>query len=269
MDPANNNPAPDNKPPTPPAPPAPDDNKPQDPPQPPQPQDNPPGNDGNPPPNPPQNPPTPPADNKPPAKPDELDTDILDLAKGDEELDEEKKAADKAAADSYLKEAGFEEGIKAMSLGKGPDGDEMVMPAEDVGAVMAAMRRAGVPADKAKSMLATVGALDMVRAQRQAEQDRATLRAIREETRKEFGDGLRAAARNMQAGGVALFGAELWNDICTIPALVNDKRFVRALSAHGKNLRNDNGGPAPVPATGPTDGNLQFDLKSWMKGTQP
>lgn len=231
---------------------------------------NPPADGGNPPATPPAEPPptTPPAENTPPAQPDELDQDILDLAKTGEEQEAAKAEADKAAEAEYLKAAGFESGIQGISFGKGEDGAEMTMEAADVGALVAAMRHTGVPADKAKAMLATVGALDRIRADRQAEADRQTLRNIREDARKEFGDGLVAAARDMQAGGLALFGADLWADICTVPALTNDKRFIRALAAYGSSRRNDTGGPVPGPGGDAPGGPLRFDLQSWMKGNK-
>ena len=200
--------------------------------------------------------------NEPPPAPD-----ILDLAKGEEQKKQE--ADEKAKADfaDYVKAAGLEQGITDLVLRKGENGEpDVTMPANEVGAILSVLKQTGIPADKAKDMVGMVSALDQFRAQAQAERDEKVLAGIRAETAKEFGDSLGAAARDMVAGGERLFGADLWKDICTIPALINDKRFVRAMSAYGRSGRNDNGGPAPASGGGRT-GRVAFDLASFALGT--
>ena len=206
---------------------------------------------------PPQN--TPPADPAP---------DILDLAKGEEQKKQEADEKAKADFDAYVKAAGYADGLKDEVLKKGENGEpDVTMPAAEVGAVLDALKRTGIAADKAKPMIGMIAALDQFRAAAQAKEDERVLAAIREETRKEFGDNLGAAARDMVSGGMALFGADLWRDICTIPALVNDKRFVRSLASYGRSGRNDSGGPAP--ASGGASGHIAFDLASFARGTNP
>lgn len=199
--------------------------------------------------------------NEPPAP------DILDLAKGEEQKKKEEAEQAKADFDAYVKSAGLEQGITDLVLRKGENGEpDVTMPANEVGAIFSVLKQTGIPADKAKDMVGMVSALDHFRAKAQAERDEKILASIRAETAKEFGDSLGAAARDMVAGGERLFGAELWKDICTIPALVNDKRFVRALAAYGRSGRNDNGGPAPASGGGRT-GRVAFDLASFALGT--
>lgn len=202
-----------------------------------------------------------------PDKPDDLDKDITELAQSEEQ----KKAADaekaKADFDSYLKAAGLENGVTDIVLKKGENGEgDVKLPAREVGAIMTVLQRSGIEAGKAKDMVGMVAALDQYRAQAAQENERRILRAVREETRKEFGDGLVAASRDMVAAGQALFGAELWGEICTIPVLVNDKRFVRAMASYGARLRNDNGGPAPTAGGAASHSSPVFDLDSWSKG---
>lgn len=199
--------------------------------------------------------------NEPPAP------DILDLAKGEEQKKQEAAEQAKADFDAYVKSAGLEKGITDLVLRKGENGEpDVTMPANEVGAILSVLKQTGIPADKAKDMVGMVSALDQFRAKAQAERDEKVLAGIRAETAKEFGDSLGAAARDMVAGGERLFGAELWKDICTIPALINDKRFVRAMSAYGRSGRNDNGGPAPASGGGRT-GRVAFDLASFALGT--
>lgn len=211
----------------------------------------------------PENPPaeTPPAQ---PEQPKPELPDILDLAKTDEEQERAATEAEKAAESAWLKDAGIEIG-KDFEF-KAPDGSDVSFAARDAAAMLAAMRHSGIPADKAKDMLIATAALEKVREQHQEAEERKVLQQLREEAVQEFGPGIRAAARDMQAGGLQLFGKELWEDICTIPALVNDRRFIRAMAGLGRFQRNDTGGPAPAPATGAAGGELQFDLATFSKG---
>lgn len=200
--------------------------------------------------------------NDPPPAPD-----ILDLAKGEEQKKQEAAEQAKADFDAYVKSAGLEQGITDLVLRKGENGEpDVTMPANEVGAIFSVLKQTGIPADKAKDMVGMVSALDQFRAKAQAERDENILASIRADTAKEFGDSLGAAARDMVAGGERLFGADLWKDICTIPALINDKRFVRAMSAYGRSGRNDDGGPAPASGGGRT-GRVAFDLASFALGT--
>lgn len=193
--------------------------------------------------------------------------DILDLAKGEEQKKQEAAEQAKAGFDAYVKQAGLEQGVTDLVVRKGENGEpDVTMPANEVGAILSVLKQTGIPADKAKDMVGMVSALDQFRAKAQAERDEKVLAGIRAETAKEFGDSLGAAARDMVAGGERLFGADLWKDICTIPALINDKRFVRAMSAYGRSGRNDNGGPAPASGGGRT-GRVAFDLASFALGT--
>lgn len=193
--------------------------------------------------------------------------DILDLAKSDDQRKAE--AADKAKADfeDYVKQAGLKDGVTDLVLKKGENGQpDVTLPAQEVGAIFSVLKATGIPADKAKDMVGMVSALDQFRAAAQQKRDEQVLNAIRADAAKEFGDNLAAAARDMVAGGERLFGAELWQDICTIPALVNDKRFIRAMSAYGRSGRNDNGGPAPASGGGASS-SMRFTLDSWTKGS--
>jgi hypothetical protein len=194
--------------------------------------------------------------------------DILDLAKGEEQKKQE--AAEKADADfeAYVKGAGFDDGITSVVMRNGESGEpEASLPAREVGAILSVLKGAGIPAEKAGDMIGMVAALDRLRSEEQSQADEKVLAAIRADTAKEFGDSLGAAARDMFAGGQRLFGAELWNDICTISALVNDKRFVRALASYGRSARNDDGGPAPASG-GARSGQVVFDLGSFGQGTR-
>ena len=200
--------------------------------------------------------------NEPPAP------DILDLAKGEEQKKQEAEEKAKADFDAYVKSAGLEQGITDLLVHKGENGEpDVTMPAQEVGAIFSVLQATGIPADKAKDMVGMVSALDQFRAKAQAAHDEKVLASIRAETAKEFGDSLGAAARDMVAGGERLFGADLWKDICTIPALVNDKRFVRAMSAYGRSGRNDNGGPAPASGGGRVGSAITFDMASWNAGS--
>jgi hypothetical protein len=200
--------------------------------------------------------------NDPPPAPD-----ILDLAKGEEQKTQEAAEKAKADFDAYVKAAGLEQGITDLVVRKGENGQpDVTMPAQEVGAIFSVLKQTGIPADKAKDMIGMVSALDQFRAQAQAAHDEKVLAGIRADTAKEFGDNLGAAARDMVAGGERLFGADLWKDICTITALVNDKRFVRAMAAYGRSGRNDDGGPAPASGGGRT-GRVAFDLASFALGT--
>ena len=193
--------------------------------------------------------------------------DLYDMLKGEDEKNAEAAAKEKADFAAYAKGLGFEgEEIPALDLGKTNDGQELTMPAEDVVSVVRALQHAKIPADQAKQMLATVGALDRIRAERQAEEDNRAIAALQEETRQEFGDNLRQALGDTQAAGLALFGSELWGDIMSIKALTNDKRFIRAMSAYGRSRRNDTGGPAPNAAAAP-GGEMSFDMSAFWKGT--
>ena len=206
--------------------------------------------------------PTPADENDPP--------DILDLAKSDETKKAEADEKAKADFDAYAKAAGFENGVTDALLKKGENGEpDITMPAAEVGAVLNALQATGIPADKAGPMIGMVAALDQYRAKQAAEQERTILRGLREDAAKEFGDHLGAAARDMVAGGMALFGAELWKDLAenALP-LLNDKRFIRAMASYGARLRNDNGGPAPAAGGASVpQGRLMFDLQSFAAGT--
>lgn len=208
----------------------------------------------------------------PAAEPDPaLDVDITKIGESDEA--KQQAAKQQAAADfaAYAKTAGFEDGVKDLLLAKGENGaPDKTLPAREVEAILSAMQRAGVDAGNAKHTLSMIAAVDQMRAKDAEASYSQTLRRIREETHKEFGDGLAAASRDMVAGGVALFGADYWAELCGEPLLTNDKRFVRALAAYGARVRNDNGGPAgrSAGATPPT-GKIVFDLAEFSKGTLP
>lgn len=195
--------------------------------------------------------------------------DILDLAKNPEAQQQSAKEKDAADFAAYLKDAGLGETVTDIRIGQNSDGTPATtIPASEAGAILYAAQKAGIPADKAQGMLGVVAALDRVRREDREKEAAATLAEIRAETRKEFGDALPAAARDMVAGAVALFGNDLWNDICTAPALVNDVRFVRALANYGARLRSDSGGPAPASPGAASPSRLTFDLATFAEGTK-
>jgi hypothetical protein len=207
------------------------------------------------------------SENKPAEQNQPPPADILELAKSGEEKEAQAKEQAKADFDAYVKDAGLKDGITDVVVQKGENGKpDVTLPAQEVGAIFSVLKATGIPADKARDMLGMVSALDQFRAAAQQKRDEQVLNEIRTEAAKEFGDNLTTAARDMVAGGQRLFGAELWKDICTIPALVNDKRFIRAMSAYGRSGRNDTGGPAPTSG-GATGGKIVFDLDAFSKGT--
>lgn len=234
--------------------------------------ENPPANQ--PPANPPANQPpanTPPADGgeqkpkgdgeKPPAKDS---GDLYDMLKGEEQKGAEAAEAAKAGVAEYFAAAGLGNEVTALTMGEGENA--VTLPAEDVAAVVTALKIGNVPADQAKGVLATVATLDHVRAARETAEFNKVIAGLQEDTRKEFGDNLRQALGDTQAAGLALFGAELWGDIMSIKALTNDKRFIRAMSAYGRSRRNDTGGPAPHAAAA-SGGEMSFDMSAFWKGT--
>lgn len=245
----------------------------------------PPANDpppSNPPPaNPPANQPaTPPAGNPPPenkpgenkppenkpddqGKPPAAPGDLFDMLKGEEQKTAEAKEKAQADFAAYFKEAGLGEEIGDLTLGK--DENAVTLAAEDVGAVIGALKATEIPAAQAKGVLATIGMLDRIRAERQEAEENKVVAEIQEASRQEFGDNLRTVLGDAQAAGLALFGADLWQDISTIKALTNDKRFLRAMAAYGRSRRNDTGGPAPSVAAAP-GGEKTFDLATFAKG---
>jgi hypothetical protein len=267
MDPNNPNPTPpaNNTPPaaTPPAntPPAdgggnpPANNPPANPPAPTPPASDPPPADGG---NPPAN-----GEGEKPATPPKDPGDIFDDLKTDEAKQAEAAEAAKAALAEYAKAAGFDGELQDLVLGQGKDA--VTIPAEDVGTVVGALKGANVPAEQAKGVLATVALLDKVRNDRQAAAENTVLANLRKEAETEFGDDFRKVVGDAQAGAVALFGAELWEDIKSVRALTHDKRFLRAMASYGRSRRSDTGGPAPAPGASP-DGSLTFDMASFAKG---
>lgn len=189
-----------------------------------------------------------------PAEPDPLDTDITKVGQTEEAKKQEAKEKADEAFKGYLAAAGFKDGPEDIVIQKGADGEpDVTIPARQAGAILHAMQKAGMDAAGAKKAIGLVAAVEEVRAKEAGESYTRALRAVREDTRKEFGDSLAAASRDMVAGGVALFGAEYWQQLCQEPLLTNDKRFVRALASYGARLRNDNGGPPPASA-GARDG---------------
>lgn len=189
--------------------------------------------------------------------------DLYDMLKGEEQKAAEGKEAAKAGVAEYIAAAGLGNEVTDITLGEGDN--TVTLPAEDVAAVLTALKIGNVPAEQAKGVLATVATLDHVRAAREAAETNKAISALQDETRQEFGDNLRQALGDTQAAGLAIFGAELWGDIMSIKALTNDKRFIRAMSAIGRGRRNDSGGPPPNAAAAP-GGDKTFDLSSFAKG---
>ena len=215
----------------------------------------------------------PPVDTPPPPANDEVKKsaptpkapgDIFDELKDEETKQTEVAEAAKAALAEYAKAAGFADGPKDLVLGQGDDA--ITIPADDVGTVVAALKGADVPAEQAKGVLATVVLLDKVRLDRQIAAENQVFAHLREEAEAEFGDNFLRVVGDAQAGAKALFGSEFWEEIKTIRALTNDKRFLRAMATYGKSLRGDTGGPPSAPgAVG--GGKMKFDLNEFWKGT--
>ena len=230
-----------------------------------------------------ENPPAnPPPSNQPPATPPPADGDgqkpkgegeqtpakdpgdLFDMLKGEEQKGAEAAEAAKAGVAEYFAAAGLGNEVTALTMGEGENA--VTLPAEDVAAVVTALKLGNVPADQAKGVLATVATLDHVRAQRETAEMHKVIADLQAGAKQEFGDNLRQVLGDAQTAGLALFGAELWKDISTVKALTNDKRFLRAMSAYGRTLRNDTGGPAPTAGAAP-GGEMSFDMGAFWKGT--
>jgi len=198
-------------------------------------------------------------------------TDPWDLLKTDGE--KQTDAAQKTAAEDaqYAADAGFGDGAEVadIPLGADPEGNALSMDAAQQREFLPFLREAGVPADKAPGVVKAFAAHEAARIKADLARNKAETAAIWRKTQETFGESLKQVLADAQRGALRLFPKDLWEEMRRVPALALDERLLRALAAHGRSYKNDNGGPPPsTQKAPPRDGRLVFDLASFSEGTK-
>lgn len=93
----------------------------------------------------------------------------------------------------------------------------------------------------------------------QSKQEQELITGIISKTKEKFGADLPQVIEVARKGGLAFFGAELWNQLSTIPSFSSDHRVIEALYRFGKSFKPDTG----TDGNGASGGAQKDFVTSW------
>lgn len=222
---------------------------------------NPPADPATPPANPPAEPQTPPAEPvNPPADPATPTTDsatppVNDPPKLKSLLDDDdepgKDPANPGEPEKPTDEAikAFVEGIPALDLGDGVKWDDAMLTAM----APSLMELTGGDPKKADNLVKAYASHAQAYAKAQAEAADAFNNGLIAECEKRFGADVKKVAALAKAGGRAIFGDTIWNEMKKTPAFANNPDIMERLAEFGRKIATDSGKVTPT-ASEPADG---------------
>lgn len=226
---------------------------------------NPPADPANPPANPPAEPQTPPANEpadpaNPPADPatppaDPATPPANDPPKLKSLLDDDDEPANPPAnpgepekpTDEAIK--AFVEGIPALDLGDGVKWHDAMLTAM----APSLMELTGGDPKKADNLVKAYASHAQAYAKAQAEAADAFNKGLIAECEKRFGADVKKIAALAKAGGRAIFGDTIWNEMKKTPAFANNPDIMERLAEFGRKIATDSGKVTPT-ASEPADG---------------
>ena len=197
---------------------------------------------------------TPPVDTPP------VDTPPVGSLMGDDETPPADTTPASVDVDAFLAEAMPEDAI----IGKDESGNELKLTVADAKLLAPALAEMGISGEQGKGVFAAIRAFEGAKMSREIKQRNSEVAALAEATKTELGADLSRFVTEAKAGGEALFGAEVWKELRTIPAFCNDVRIVKALAAHGRSVGSDTGTHA---GSGSDSRNKKFSFGSWAKSS--
>ena len=145
-----------------------------------------------------------------------------------------------------------------VDLGNGPDGQPIQIDPNGLKAIAPVLIKHGLDGEKAGEIVKAYAEYEQAQAKQAVERDNAVVAGLVQKAKDELGADLPAFASDAKKAGKYLFGEELWGDLLSVPALANDVRFVKALAALGRSLKNDRG----PGGAGPGENN-EKDFAAW------
>lgn len=161
--------------------------------------------------------------------------------------------------DEFIKKAVPDGGL---SIGKDSLGRDIVFSAEDAKVVAPHLAKVGLTPEQASGAFTAIRAYEAAKIDADNKAFVATVRALAEDSKAEFGDDLGRFVGEARKGGKALFG-DAWEDLSAIPHFANDKRILRALAGYGRSISGDQGTQAPDGGGNPA----KFSFDAWVKSS--
>ena len=204
----------------------------------------------------------PPAQTPPPADDNDPYKDI-DLNGGDEPPKDETPPAQ--SDEDYIKALDIA-GDDPLPVGKGPDGEDVTFSPAEARAIAPALNKLGIPADKARGVMAVYAHIDNARRRNWEKHDAEVTTAMAENVRKELGPDMNRTLREMRDGCRHVFPDGLWKQLQTVKPLMYNTDFIRAMAKVGRDYAIDHGadGAQAKPKPSIVD---DFSAERWMKSS--
>ena len=201
---------------------------------------------------PPADPATPPAND--PSKLKSLLDDDEEPAKDPANPEEPEKPTDEAIK-------AFVEGIPALDLGDGVKWDDAMLTAM----APSLMELTGGDPKKADNLVKAYASHAQAYAKAQAEAADAFNNGLIAECEKRFGADVKKVAALAKAGGKAIFGEKIWNEMKKTPAFANNPDIMERLAEYGRKISTDSGKVTPTASEPAASGDLLHRMYGKIK----
>lgn len=167
--------------------------------------------------------------------------------------------------EDYIKALDID-GDDPLPVGKGPDGEDVTFNPAEARAIAPALNKLGIPADKARGVMAVYAHIDNARRRNWEKHDAEVTAAMAENVRKELGPDMNRTLREMRDGCRHVFPDALWRQMQTVKPLMYNTDFIRAMAKVGRDYAIDTGadGRQAKPQPSITE---DFTAERWMRSS--
>ena len=204
----------------------------------------------------------PPADDNDPYKGINLNGEDAPPKDGEPPKDEPQPAQ---TDDDYIKALDIG-GDDPLPVGKDPDGNDVTFNPAEARAIAPALNKLGIPADKARGVMAVYAHIDNARRRNWEKHDAEVTAAMAENVRKELGPDMGRTLRDMRDGCRHVFSDTLWRQLQTVKPLMYNTDFIRAMAKVGRDYAIDRGADGAQAKPKPSIAD-DFTAERWMKGS--
>lgn len=204
----------------------------------------------------------PPADDNDPYKGIDLNGEDAPPKDGEPPKDEPQPAQND---EDYIKALDIG-GDDPLPVGKGPDGEDVTFNPAEARAIAPALNKLGIPADKARGVMAVYAHIDNARRRNWEKHDAEVTAAMAENVRKELGPDMGRTLREMRDGCRHVFPDALWRQMQTVKPLMYNTDFIKAMAKVGRDYALDRGADGAQAKPKPSIAD-DFTAERWMKGS--
>ena len=157
-------------------------------------------------------------------------------------------------------------GDDPLPVGKDPDGNDVTFSPAEARAIAPALNKLGIPADKARGVMAVYAHIDNARRRNWEKHDAEVTAAMAENVRKELGPDMGRTLREMRDGCRHVFPDALWRQMQTVKPLMYNTDFIKAMAKVGRDYAIDRGADGAQAKPRPSIAD-DFTAERWMKGS--